>query len=185
MSHASETCPDCQTGTLRIEIYSDRFEYRGQQLAVDGLQCWLCDHCGAEIIRPDQIRHGDRVFADARRRADGLLTGDEIVQIRKALGLTQRQAAELFGGGSNAFSKYERGEVTQSVAMDRLMRVTARFPALLGSLAQDAGLEAVVPGASITYSHVGSVSMNDSEYRSRPLRNKVVELEGFTWSKVA
>jgi HTH-type transcriptional regulator/antitoxin MqsA len=29
----------------------------------------------------------------------------------------------VFGGGRNAFSKYERGEVSQSVAMDKLIRV--------------------------------------------------------------
>jgi len=185
MSHKPEICPDCHIGTLKLETYSDQFEYRDQQLVVDGLQCWTCDHCGAEIIRPDQIRHGDRLFADARRRADGLLTGDEIVQIRKALGLTQRQASELFGGGANAFSKYERGEVTQSASMDRLMKLVARFPALLGSLARDAGVELGAPGGSSAYSHVANVSMKDPEFRSRPLRNKEVKLPNRGWRKVA
>lgn len=128
MTRHAERCPDCETGTLNLEKYSDEFEYRGRLLKVDGLQCWVCNHCGAEIIRPDQIRHGDRLFADARRRADGLLTGQEIVALRKRLGLTQRQAADLFGGGANAFSKYERGDITQSVAMDRLMRLVQKHP---------------------------------------------------------
>ena len=39
--------------------------------------------------------------------------------------LTQEEAAKVFGGGVNAFSKYERGEVTQSAAMDKLIRVAA------------------------------------------------------------
>lgn len=134
MTKTPEICPDCHGGTLALERYSDTFEYRGEILTVDGLECWLCDQCGAEIIRPEQIRHGDRLFADARRRVDGLLTGDEIARIRKALGLTQRQAAELFGGGANAFSKYERGDVIQSVAMDRLMRLIAAHPEHLREL---------------------------------------------------
>ena len=134
MTKTPEICPDCQSGTLALERYSDTFEYRGEILSVDGLECWLCDQCGAEIIRPEQIRHGDRLFADARRRVDGLLTGEEIARIRKALGLTQRQAAELFGGGANAFSKYERGDVIQSVAMDRLMRLIAAHPEHLREL---------------------------------------------------
>lgn len=65
-----EKCPDCETGTLRLERYSDEFNYRGQLLTVEGLQCWVCDSCAADIIRPEQIRHGDKLFADARRRAD-------------------------------------------------------------------------------------------------------------------
>jgi hypothetical protein len=44
------------------------------------------------------------------------------------LDLTQANAAEIFGGGQNAFSKYERGEVVQSLAMDRILRFFAAAP---------------------------------------------------------
>jgi len=152
MKKHSEACPDCETGELHLERYNEEFEYHGQTLTVEGLECLTCDHCGAEIIRPEQIRHGDKLFADARRRVDGLLTGTEIVRIRKNLGLTQRQAAELFGGGANAFSKYERGDVIQSVAMDRLIRMVNAHPGYIAELktllnnscgtAQTAGSEA-------------------------------------------
>jgi len=43
------------------------------------------------------------------------------------LGLTQHAASSIFGGGLNAFSKYERGEVIQSKAMDKLIRVSCRY----------------------------------------------------------
>src|SRR6056297_3139624 len=183
MKKHSEACPDCETGELHLERYNEEFEYHGQTLTVEGLECLTCDHCGAEIIRPEEIRHGDKLFADARRRADGLLTGTEIVRIRKNLGLTQRQAAELFGGGANAFSKYERGDVTQSAAMDRLMRMVARFPSLLGSLAQDAGVDLDGAASGTAYAHMASVSMNDPEFRSRKSTNNVVVLEEIQWRK--
>ena len=48
--------------------------------------------------------------------------------IRKRLGLTQAQAARLMGGGDNAFSKYERGEVTQSAAMNSVLLLLDAFP---------------------------------------------------------
>lgn len=183
MKNYPDVCPDCETGKLRLEQYSDEFDYRGQTLTVDGLQCFVCDHCGAEIIRPEQIRHGDKIFADARRHADGLLTGNEIVRIRENLRLTQRQAAELFGGGANAFSKYERGDVIQSVAMDRLIRMVARFPALIASLAQDAGIAFDGDSVEARYTHVANVSMNDPEFRSRKSTSKVVVLEDIQWKK--
>ncbi|MDA3935011.1 MAG: type II toxin-antitoxin system MqsA family antitoxin [Gammaproteobacteria bacterium] len=185
MNHQAEICPDCETGHLHVQTYSDAFDYKGNALTVDGLQCWVCDHCESEIIRADQIRHGDKLFADARRRFDGLLTGDDIVQLRKKLGLTQHQAADLFGGGANAFSKYERGDVTQSVAMDRLMRIVARFPALLACLAGDAGVDAIAPTTQLIYSHVANSSINDPEFRSRPARNRATPLEIQEWSKVS
>lgn len=185
MKKHPEVCPDCESGTLQLEHYSDEFEYRGQTLTVDGLQCWKCNHCGSEIIWPDEIRHGDKLFTDARRRADGLLTGAEIVRIRKGLRLTQRQASALFGGGANAFSKYERGDVIQSVAMDRLLRMVARFPALLGSLAQDAGIAHDDALAVTAYTHVTNLSMNDPEFRSRQSHNRVTELDDHKWRKSA
>ena len=39
----------------------------------------------------------------------------------------QKQITSVFGGGLNAFSKYERGEIIQSEAMDKLIRVTCRY----------------------------------------------------------
>ena len=33
-----------------------------------------------------------------------------IVKVRKKLALDQREAAEIFGGGVNAFSRYENGK---------------------------------------------------------------------------
>jgi len=39
--------------------------------------------------------------------------------------LSQREASELFGGGPNAFSKYERGEIIQSKSTDVLMRLVS------------------------------------------------------------
>lgn len=44
-----------------------------------------------------------------KARIDGLLTPGEIKQIRMKLKLTQKQAATIFGGGVNAFNRYEKG----------------------------------------------------------------------------
>ena len=45
--------------------------------------------------------------------------------IRKRLGLL---AARLMGGGDNAFSKYERGEITQSATMNSVPLLLDAFP---------------------------------------------------------
>src|SRR5690606_39913720 len=73
---------------------------------------------------------------------------------RETLRLTQGQAAELFGGGANAFSKCERGDVIQSVAMDRLIRLSLAFPFALDLLRGFAGLEPRGP-ASFQYTASG------------------------------
>jgi putative zinc finger/helix-turn-helix YgiT family protein len=82
-----------------------------------------CDLCGSETAGPIELRQNKRAMTEFKRSVDGLLTGAEIRQVRQRHNLTQTQAADLFGGGPVAFSKYEAGDVTQSEAMDRLLRV--------------------------------------------------------------
>jgi putative zinc finger/helix-turn-helix YgiT family protein len=115
-------CPVCASGELALLYASDDIQYKGKTLSVE-VEYAVCTYCGEEMILPEQIKSNDCRMRDAWRKADGFLTGEEIVALRKELGLTQQQAAQLFGGGANAFSKYERGEVIQSSAMDKLMRL--------------------------------------------------------------
>ena len=133
-------CPVCEVGKLSPIEYSDTFQHKGADLCVEGLEGYLCQACGADPIFEEQIRRNHRRVIDAKRAADGLLTGSEIRLLRERLDLTQKKASKLFGGGDNAFSKYERGDVTQSVAMDRLLRIVDRYPFLLGELRGDSAL---------------------------------------------
>ncbi|MDZ7788917.1 MAG: type II toxin-antitoxin system MqsA family antitoxin [Xanthomonadales bacterium] len=185
MTYQSETCPDCEVGQLQLEAYSDEIEYREHTIRPDGLQCLVCDNCGAEIFRPEQIRHNDRLIAEAKRRADGLLLADEIRSIRKSFGLTQHQAAEIFGGGANAFSKYERGEVIQSVPMDRLLRLLARYPILLVEMALEAGVRVRSIEEAGTYSIEQRLSLNDPDFRGTRHAQTIAELGSDEWSKTA
>lgn len=47
------------------------------------------------------------------------------------LGLSQREAGEIFGGGIRALSRYERGETRQGKALDKLLHLLDRYPDLL------------------------------------------------------
>jgi HTH-type transcriptional regulator/antitoxin MqsA len=67
------------------------------------------------------IQERQRQSADSRR-------------IRRKLGLSQAAAARLTGGGHNAFSRYERGEVTPMPAVVNLFRLLDRHPELLNDL---------------------------------------------------
>ena len=54
-----------------------------------------------------------------------------IVNVRKKLELGQREAAEIFGGGINAFSRYENGKTKPSLALVKLFKLLDRHPDLL------------------------------------------------------
>ena len=83
-----------------------------------------------------QLTDEDNIIrAAARREArakakQSVLTPLVIRAIRESCGLSQREAARLFGGGPKAFEKYEAGEVIPSFAMIRLLLLAARRPEL-------------------------------------------------------
>ncbi len=57
-----------------------------------------------------------------------------ILSVRKKLQLDQREAGELFGGGVNAFSRYENGKSKPSLALVKLLKVLDRHPDLLAEI---------------------------------------------------
>jgi HTH-type transcriptional regulator/antitoxin MqsA len=72
---------------------------------------------------------GDKLVLQARAAQRS-----EIRRIRRKLGLSQAMAAELTGGGHNAFSRYERGESAPLPAVVSLFRLLDRHPDLLKEL---------------------------------------------------
>jgi HTH-type transcriptional regulator/antitoxin MqsA len=57
-----------------------------------------------------------------------------IASVRKKLALDQREAAEIFGGGVNAFSRYENGKTKPPLALVKLFMVLDRHPGLLAEI---------------------------------------------------
>lgn len=57
-----------------------------------------------------------------------------IAAVRKKLALDQREAAEIFGGGVNAFSRYQNGTTKPPLALVKLLKVLERHPDLLNEI---------------------------------------------------
>ncbi len=127
-------CPVCDEGVLSPRSYTGTFDFNGHFLEVENLNHYICSLCEAQPTFSDQILHNQKLIADAKRAVSGLLTADQIKYVRSFLGFTQKMAAEAFGGGVHAFSKYERGEVIQSEPMDKLLRAVLVAPEILDSL---------------------------------------------------
>ena len=133
-------CPMCQTpGPWESQDADRKYRYKGQEFSLTNVAYSVCRVCGFDLVLPQQKRKNEARIRDEHRRIDGLLTGAQIKEIRRRLGLTQAKAAQLVGGGPNAFSKYERGEVTQSVAMNHLLLLLDAVPDALAILAARSG----------------------------------------------
>jgi HTH-type transcriptional regulator/antitoxin MqsA len=170
-------CPVCDEGSLTRETYAEQIRHNGKDLTVVGLERCRCDSCDADPVLTDQIRRNQVKLCDARRRADGYLTGEEIRTLRDRFGLSQTDAAAMFGGGPNAFSKYERGEIVQSLSMDRLLRSVSAFPLLVDFLRRTAGLDASAASEHAQISvETREISLNDPNYTSKPIPGRSVHV---------
>ncbi len=139
-------CPICGEDSLQPQIGKNAVEYKGMHQEID-LHFSLCDACGSEQADPVQLRQNKRAMVAFKKEVDGLLSGEKVRALRERLGLSQAEAAKIFGGGPVAFSKYESDDVAQSDAMDRLLRLADELPAAFGLLARRAGLESRVETA--------------------------------------
>ncbi|MDW6094462.1 type II toxin-antitoxin system MqsA family antitoxin [Vibrio ruber] len=132
-------CKVCKSHSVEILTADEEITYKGSTLSVE-IEFSVCHACEREFISKDQIIKNDRMIRDAKKVHDGLFSAKEIAEARLTLGLTQEQASLVFGGGRNAFSKYERGEVSQSVAMDKLIKQALKHPIVYRDLLKQAGI---------------------------------------------
>lgn len=145
MRDSNDQCPICGEGRLQPHVGKNRVEYKGKTAELDLLYS-LCDACGSEQSDTGQLRSNKRAMVAFKKRVDGLLVGAEVRALREKLGLSQVEAARVFGGGPVAFSKYESDDVAQSEAMDKLLRLAAELPEAFELLARQAGVKRFLVG---------------------------------------
>lgn len=133
-------CPVCGIGHIVYEVEARPYLYKGVELTVDRTDGY-CDSCGTEILDASLAKENVRNLQRAKSAHDNLLSGEEILAFRKKFHLTQKVAANLFGGGDSAFAKYESDEIAHNVSMDRLLRLSIRNPRCIFDLAEMSGLE--------------------------------------------
>jgi HTH-type transcriptional regulator/antitoxin MqsA len=135
----TELCPICGEGHVRSHVEHVESEYKGQK-AMLPLHMQVCDTCHSDFAGATQAKLNKRAMMAFRKSVDGLLTGAEVIALRKHYSLTQDQAARLFGGGPVAFSKYENDDVSQSESMDSLLRLVRRSEAAFWELVDEKGM---------------------------------------------
>ena len=132
-------CLICEVGNLIPARRTEALQYKNRVLNVQGFWVSNCDQCGACLVNPSQAKANQRLMADAERQADGVLVGDAIKAVRELMGLNRSEASKVFGGGPNAFSKYERGEIHPSEAVNKLLLLARDIPAVRSKLLINAG----------------------------------------------
>lgn len=128
-------CPVCGAAELIHDSRDLPYTYKGQTTVIPEVTGEFCPACDEVILNRE---HGDRyseLIGDFHRQVNAAFVDpDYIARVRKKLDLDQRQAAEIFGGGVNAFSRYENGKTKPPLALVKLFKLLDRHPDLLSEL---------------------------------------------------
>ncbi|EJO60835.1 type II toxin-antitoxin system MqsA family antitoxin [Burkholderia multivorans] len=125
-------CPACGAATLVRDTRDIPYTYKGESTVIPHITGEFCPACGESVLDVDEAtRFGEAVSAFNRQVNATLVDPKFIATVRKKLKLDQREAAEIFGGGVNAFSRYETGKTNPPLALVKLLKLLDRHPDLL------------------------------------------------------
>ena len=128
-------CPVCGAAELIHDTRDITFAYKGESTIIPEVTGEFCPACDEVILNRE---HGDRyselIGAFQRQVNAAFVDPSYITRVRRKLDLDQRQAAELFGGGVNAFSRYENGKTKPPLALVKLLKLLDRHSDLLDEL---------------------------------------------------
>jgi HTH-type transcriptional regulator/antitoxin MqsA len=89
---------------------------------------WYCQSSDESLHSGDDMKLSDRALNRLKAKVEGLLDPETVKSIRKRLGLNQKQAGSIIGGGPNGFQKYESGDVLVSHGVMSALLLLDRDP---------------------------------------------------------
>ncbi len=122
-----QQCPLCGEFEQEHKIQPMTYAYKNIEFIINQPALW-CDACGEGVIEGKDSRAVMPLIMAEKARIEGLLTPEEIKQVRIKLKLTQKQAATIFGGGVNAFNRYEKGKLPVPRSLSLLLKVLRNHP---------------------------------------------------------
>ena len=128
-------CPHCPAATLVRDTRDMPYTYKGESTTLPAVAGDFCPACGESVLgAPESARVSGLMLAFNKEVNASIVDPAFIATVRKKLALDQREAAEIFGGGVNAFSRYENGKTKPPLALVKLLRVLNRHPDLLNEV---------------------------------------------------
>ena len=128
-------CPECGAPRLVRDVRDVDHTYKGEVTRIRTVSGEFCDSCGAVILDATESERVSGLMLAFNRDVNAAAVDPAfITRVRKKLQLDQREAARVFGGGVNAFSRYETGKTRPPVALMKLLKVLDRHPELLNEV---------------------------------------------------
>lgn len=128
-------CPICAWADLVHDTRDIPYVYKGESTVLPAVTGEFCPACDEAIFDADESRRVSALMREFSKQVNASFVDPAfIASVRKKLDLDQRQAAEIFGGGVNAFSRYENGKTKPPLSLVLLLKMLDRHPDLLDEL---------------------------------------------------
>jgi len=128
-------CPSCGAAELVHDTRDLPYIYKGEATAIPAVRGDFCPACDEAVLdASESSRVSAAMLAFNKQVNASIVDPGFIAAVRKKLALDQREAAEIFGGGVNAFSRYENGKTKPPLALVKLLKVLDRHPELLNEV---------------------------------------------------
>ena len=128
-------CPVCGTAELVHDVRDVPYTYKGKTTVIPQVEADFCPACGESLTAPDESRRMMGLMGKFHKQVNNEIAGSGFIRsVRAKLNLNQYEAGELFGGGANAFSRYETGKAAPPKSLLMLFKVLDDNPGLLEQL---------------------------------------------------
>jgi len=122
-------CPACANAKLAHDTRNIRYVYKGKTTAIRNVTGQFCPACGESVLNLSESARVSALMLAFNKQVNATAVDPAfITKVRKKLHLDQQEAADIFGGGVNAFSRYENGKTRPPVALVKLLKVLERHP---------------------------------------------------------
>jgi len=128
-------CPMCAAAELVRDIRDLPYTYKGETTLIPSVAGDFCPACGEAVLDASESARASATMLDFNKQVNAAIVDPGfIADVCKKLALDQREAAEIFGGWVNAFSRYETGKAKPPLALVKLLKVLDRHPDLLNEV---------------------------------------------------
>ena len=125
-------CPACGASRLVHDTRNLPYTYKGKTTTIPAVAGDYCPACGEAVLNAAESARTSAAMLEFNKQVNAAIVDPQfIASVRKKLRIDQREAAEIFGGGVNAFSRYENGKTKPPLALVKLLKVLDRHPDLL------------------------------------------------------
>ncbi|MGD1416437.1 type II TA system antitoxin MqsA family protein [Bacillus stercoris] len=116
-------CPEClESRSFKEDYEKEIFNIKGEKIEIFS-RFLICNVCGESILDPENLDENFIKAYSKYKRLKGYLQSYEIIELRKILGVSQAELANMLGCSQETIHRYETGAIQSEAHNEELLRI--------------------------------------------------------------